>query len=80
MLHVLDLDDAPRTPAGRIDVDRLVDGVAALRGTPWWLDSQPGMPGPTGWSAIVVGTAGRLVVPAVCDDGTPDPFAELEGL
>lgn len=79
MLHVLDLDDAPRTAEGRVDVDRLVDGVRLLRGgTPWWLDSQPGMPGPTGWSAIVVGTAGRLVVPAVGTDGTPDPFAALD--
>ncbi len=78
MLRVLELDDPPRTPEGRIDVDRLVDGVTALRGTPWWLDSQPGLPGPTGWSAIVVGTAGRVIVPAVGADGTPDPFAVLD--
>ena len=78
MTHVLDLDDPPRTPEGRIDVDRLVDGVRALRGVPWWLDSQPGLPGPTGWSAVVLGTAGRLVVPPVGPHGAPDPFAALD--
>lgn len=78
MVHVLALDDPPRTAEGRVDVDRLVDGVRRLRGVPWWLDSQPGLPGPTGWSAVVVGSAGRLVVPAVGPDGTPDPFAVLD--
>lgn len=78
MLRVLEVDAPPRTPAGAVDVDALVDAVARLRGTPWLLEGRPGTPGPTTWSAVVVGTAGRLVVPPVGEDGTPDPFAALD--
>lgn len=79
MVRVLDLDDPPRTAAGRVDLDAVVDAVADLHGsTPWLLESVPGSPAATGWSAVVLGTAGRLTVPAVGPDGTPDPFARLD--
>lgn len=79
VLRVLDVDAPPRTAAGTVDVDALVDAVAAVRGLPWVLESRPGTPSATGWTAIVAGTAGRLTVPAVGAAGTPDPFAVLDG-
>lgn len=78
MLQVLDVDEPPRTAAGTIDVDALVDAVARVRGgTPWLLEGRPGGPGPTGWSAVVLGTSGRVMVPPVAA-GTRDPFTVLD--